>query len=60
MKNNTAKKILSFFNWKIDTSIALPDKCVVCIAPHTSNWDFIVGILFKYATNLHASFFFFF
>lgn len=56
MKNNTAKKLLSLFHWKIDTSISLPDKCVVCIAPHTSNWDFIVGILFKYATNLHASF----
>lgn len=57
MKNLIAKKLLSLFKWELDTSIELPKKCVVCIAPHTSNWDFIVGILFKYATNLQASFF---
>lgn len=57
MKNLIAKKLLSIFKWELDTSIELPKKCVVCIAPHTSNWDFIVGILFKYATNLQASFF---
>ena len=57
MKNLISKKLLSLFKWELDTSIELPKKCVVCIAPHTSNWDFIVGILFKYATNLQASFF---
>lgn len=57
MKKLIAKKLLSLFKWELDTSIELPKKCVVCIAPHTSNWDFIVGILFKYATNLQASFF---
>lgn len=57
MKKNLANEILSLFHWEIDTSIDLPKKCVVCIAPHTSNWDFILGVLFKYATNLHASFF---
>jgi len=24
----------------------IPDKSVVCVAPHTSNWDFVVGMLF--------------
>lgn len=57
MKNLISKKLLSLCKWELDTSIELPKKCVVCIAPHTSNWDFIVGILFKYATNLQASFF---
>ena len=57
MKSLISKKLLSLFKWELDTSIELPKKCVVCIAPHTSNWDFIVGILFKYATNLQASFF---
>ena len=57
MKNLISKKLLSLFKWELDTSIELPKTCVVCIAPHTSNWDFIVGILFKYATNLQASFF---
>ncbi len=31
--------------WKV--SITIPDypKCIVCVAPHTSNWDFILGEL---------------
>jgi 1-acyl-sn-glycerol-3-phosphate acyltransferase len=24
----------------------LQPKCVICVAPHTSNWDFIIGMLF--------------
>jgi 1-acyl-sn-glycerol-3-phosphate acyltransferase len=35
----------------------IPDKCVICIAPHTSNWDFIAGILFKMAYKIQSSFF---
>ena len=25
---------------------AIPSKCVFCVAPHTSNWDFVIGIIF--------------
>ena len=31
-------------------------KCVICVAPHTSNWDFIVGKLFYTALGRNASF----
>lgn len=40
--------------WKIDErSPAGVKKCVVCVGPHTSNWDFIIGrIAFaKYGVN---------
>ncbi|MDR0732639.1 MAG: 1-acyl-sn-glycerol-3-phosphate acyltransferase [Dysgonamonadaceae bacterium] len=44
------KKILSFLlgltGWKSVLNEAIPPKCVICVAPHTSNWDFILGILF--------------
>lgn len=36
--------ILRVFGWKIDTHV--PEgvkKCVVVMAPHTSNWDFVIG-----------------
>jgi 1-acyl-sn-glycerol-3-phosphate acyltransferase len=36
--------ILRVFGWKIDAHV--PEgvkKCVVVMAPHTSNWDFIIG-----------------
>ncbi|MDR0232213.1 MAG: 1-acyl-sn-glycerol-3-phosphate acyltransferase [Dysgonamonadaceae bacterium] len=32
--------------WKSDLQVEIPDKCVVCVAPHTSNWDFIIGKIF--------------
>lgn len=37
--------ILKMFGWKV--RVAVPDwpKCLICVAPHTSNWDFILGKL---------------
>ena len=44
------KKISKFiFNkvlgWRITNEVPDPDKCVIAVAPHTSNWDFIIGKL---------------
>jgi len=38
--------LLKLFGWNYELSIEIPDKSVICIAPHTSNWDYVVGILF--------------
>lgn len=37
--------ILKIIGWKV--TITTPDypKCLICVAPHTSNWDFILGEL---------------
>ena len=42
---NFAGRILKAFGWSV--SITVPDypKCIICVAPHTSNWDFILGEL---------------
>jgi 1-acyl-sn-glycerol-3-phosphate acyltransferase len=44
------KKFFSFLfksiGWKSVLNEAIPSKCVFCVAPHTSNWDFILGIIF--------------
>lgn len=38
--------IFSFAGWKIEgDSDGLPEKSVLCVAPHTSNWDLILGKL---------------
>lgn len=54
------KKFGRFFlrinGWKIIEDITLPNKCVFCMAPHTSNWDFLWGLMFGYALELHAHF----
>ncbi|MDR1782734.1 MAG: 1-acyl-sn-glycerol-3-phosphate acyltransferase [Dysgonamonadaceae bacterium] len=38
--------IMKCFGWKYSLKVPIPDKCVLCVAPHTSNWDFVVGMIF--------------
>jgi len=33
-----------------------PEKCIICLAPHTSNWDFIMGVLYNGATGMKSNF----
>ncbi len=45
------------FGWKcVSTEGVDTPKCVVCVAPHTSNWDFIVGKLFYTSLGYTAGF----
>jgi 1-acyl-sn-glycerol-3-phosphate acyltransferase len=32
--------------WKVNLQAPIPSKCVLCVAPHTSNWDFLIGIIY--------------
>lgn len=62
---NVWKKLLDLAGWKVSITAPRRDKCVICVAPHTSNWDFILG-LFAYkslgreANFLMKEFWFFF
>jgi len=38
--------VLKLFKWNYELSVKIPDKSVICVAPHTSNWDFIIGMIF--------------
>lgn len=38
--------LLRSLGWKIVLNVEIPSKCVLCVAPHTSNWDFLIGISF--------------
>ncbi|MDH8700916.1 1-acyl-sn-glycerol-3-phosphate acyltransferase [Dysgonomonadaceae bacterium PH5-43] len=44
------KKIYSFLlkllGWTYELAAPIPPKCVICVAPHTSNWDFVIGMIF--------------
>lgn len=56
---------LKFFGWKVDITAPRRDKCIICVAPHTSNWDFILGLaayrsLGRKANFLMKEFWFFF
>ena len=53
---NLAKTILRLAGWKVDITAPQPDKCLICVAPHTSNWDFILGKLAYAAVSRKAGF----
>ena len=44
------RKLYAFFlkllGWNYALAMKIPDKCVLCVAPHTSNLDFVIGMLF--------------
>lgn len=55
------KRIFKFIffelmGWKVDVTIPERKRSIICVAPHTSNWDFMVGIIFKFATGLKSYF----
>ena len=48
--------ILKKAGWKFVMNIPPTPKCVVCVAPHTSNWDFIIGELSIRSVGMRAGF----
>lgn len=48
--------LLKKAGWKYITTIPEIPKSVICVAPHTSNWDFILGKLYYWAEERDASF----
>ena len=46
---------LRFSGWRIEGSFPADPKYVVIVAPHTSNWDFLVGVAVVFAIELRAS-----
>ena len=47
--------ILRLLGWRV--TITIPDypKSIVCVAPHTSNWDFVLGELAYTLSLIHIS-----
>ncbi len=54
------KKLCSFIlkrlKWRIEGNTNFPDKCILCVAPHTSNWDLILGEIIYTSIGKKASF----
>ena len=57
MLQNLCKWILyKRWGWKTNITVDHPDKFIICLAPHTSNWDFILGQLYTKAEGMHINF----
>lgn len=55
------KKICNFLlfkkmGWKANITIPLGDKYIIAIAPHTSNMDFIISMLYSKAMGIESNF----
>src|SRR4051812_14168871 len=46
---------LRLLRWRVEGGIADYPRYVAIVAPHTSNWDFVVGLAARYALRLEAS-----
>ena len=57
MKKNIYHKILfDWMGWKEERTFPLLQKSIICVAPHTSNWDYIIGQLYYKSLNRKANF----
>ena len=42
--------------WRAHVTVPHPDKFVICLAPHTSNWDFLLGQLYSRAEGIKINY----
>lgn len=42
--------------WAVEITEPHPDKYIICLAPHTSNWDFAIGQLYAGAAGIKSNF----
>jgi 1-acyl-sn-glycerol-3-phosphate acyltransferase len=47
---------MSLSGWSFEGTIPNEPKFVIIVAPHTSNWDFIVGVLALFSLGFRVSF----
>lgn len=48
--------ILKLFGWKVICTVPDYPKCLICVAPHTSNWDFVLGKFAYWSIGRQAGF----
>ena len=50
------RSVLRVLRWRVQGEIPDRAKFVIAVAPHTSNWDFVVGAATMFALDLRLSF----
>lgn len=56
MLKGLCSTLLKWAGWTAEVTVPMRDKCIMCVAPHTSNWDFILGELFYGSQGRTAGF----
>jgi 1-acyl-sn-glycerol-3-phosphate acyltransferase len=57
MRQRLGRAALALARWRIVGDVPPLPRFVVIVAPHTSNWDFVVGVLVKLALGLEVHWF---
>ncbi|WP_394204228.1 lysophospholipid acyltransferase family protein [Shewanella waksmanii] len=50
------KMLLAIIGWQVDGNMPKQDKYIVIVGPHTSNWDFIIGVIARGAIGEKINF----
>lgn len=56
MKRFSRFILYRLMGWHNEVTVELPPKYVIALAPHTSNWDFIMGQLYSSAESFRCQF----
>jgi 1-acyl-sn-glycerol-3-phosphate acyltransferase len=54
LSKGLARGLLALFGWRVTGEVPDRPKMVAIAAPHTTNWDFVVGILVVFALGLRV------
>ena len=54
--SRVARGLLRLFGWTVDSPGVPGEQGVILVYPHTSNWDFVIGVLAKWALGLQVRF----
>lgn len=49
------RSLMKLLGWHFDGELPNTKKCLIIAAPHTSNWDFVIGMLAMLAIGLKAN-----
>ena len=55
MKRSLARGLLKLLGWSVEGERPTPEKYVLIAAPHTSNWDFILMMLYAWSFDMRIS-----
>lgn len=44
------------WGWKLNVTVEHPEKFIIALAPHTSNWDFVLGQLYMRSRGMNINF----
>ena len=56
MFKSLCRLIFRKMGWQVEMTVPYRDKCIICVAPNTSNWDFIIAELYYHSIGRTAGF----